>query len=231
MPKIAAGLRTPVLTFLTACAALFAFLAGSTASAPPARAAGVAFWGYWQAKDGTWSFATTGPAQAHPADGAVEGWRFARSSGSTGTPPRIRPDFAAICGAAGDGSGHARAGHKLVAVVIDYGEQADAPRGQQPPPTRRYCADVAKKASGTDVLAAVRPRADKSGLICAIDEFGPCAVRTTRTTARPSAPTAMPAGQKKGGSSGWYVGAGLIIVLAAGGAVAAARRRSRQDTR
>ena len=58
-----------------------------------------------------------------PADGAVSGWRF-EIAGESGAarPPRIAPDFAAICG-----STAAVAGSKRVALVIDYGVPADAP--------------------------------------------------------------------------------------------------------
>jgi hypothetical protein len=207
MPKITAGLLASALMF---------------ASVPQAHADAVAFWGYWQAEKGTWAFATTGPAQAHPEDGAVEGWRFARSSGNTGTPPRDKPDFAAICGAAGA----APAGRKHVAVVIDYGDPADAPKGQVPPAAKRYCATVPQNATGSDVLAAAgRPQADKSGLICAIDAFGPCGAPVASS---PSG-TAKPTAEKKdsGTPVGLYAGVVLVVLVAAGGGVVALRRSRR----
>ncbi|MFL6051383.1 MAG: SCO2322 family protein [Actinoallomurus sp.] len=207
MRKIASGLLASALAF---------------APMSEARADAVAFWGYWQAKGGTWAFATTGPAQAHPKDGAVEGWRFAKSSGNTGTPPRDKPDFAAICGpATGTPSGK-----KRVAVVIDYGDPADAPKGQVPPVAKRYCATVPESATGSDVLvAAGRPQADKSGLICAIDSFGPCGAPVA------SSPSAAPktVAKKKGSGTpvGLYAGIGLVVVIAAGGGVVALRRSRR----
>lgn len=218
MPKFAAALLAGVP------------LAGALmfAHTPEARADGVAFWGYWQAKDGTWAFATTGPAQAHPKDGAVEGWRFAKSSGNAGTPPRDKPDFSSICGSAGGGPA---AGKKRVAVVIDYGDAADAPKGQVPPAAKRYCATVPEQATGADVLAAAAPvRSDKSGLICAIDAFGTCGSpsRTGSALVAPSA-TAAPAAGKKGSGApvGLYVGIGLVVLIAAGGGVAVRRRARR----
>ncbi|WP_433184522.1 SCO2322 family protein [Actinoallomurus sp. CA-150999] len=210
MPKIAAGLLVSALSF---------------ALMPAARADGVAFWGYWQAKGDKWAFATTGPAQARPKDGAVEGWRFAKSSGNTGTPPRDKPDFAAICG-----PGSAPAGKKRVAVVVDFGEPADAPKDQHPQATTRTCATVADNATGTDVLATagLLTQADKSGLICAINAFGPCGRAESVTLHATASPAA---GKKdKGGSGapvGLYVGVGLVVIVAAGGGIVALRRSRR----
>ncbi|GAA4625613.1 hypothetical protein GCM10023196_030480 [Actinoallomurus vinaceus] len=211
MPKVAAaGLLASALMF---------------APMPAAHADALAFWGYWQAKGDKWAFAATGPAQAHPKDGAVEGWRFAKSSGNTGTPPRDKPDFAAICG-----PGSAPAGKKRVAVVADFGEPADAPKDQHPQTAVRACATVPETATGTDVLAAagLRAQTDKSGLICAIDAFGPCGTPgriTLNATASPAA------GKKgKGGSGtpvGLYTGIGLVVLVAAGGGAVAWRRSRR----
>ena len=115
---------------LTARSGVLALLIGGLVLpfATPASADATAFWGYWQANGSKWAFAQTGPASTHPRDGAVEGWRFAKSSGDSGTPPRTRPDFAKVCG-----STSAKAGSKRVAVVIDYGDPADAPSGTRPP--------------------------------------------------------------------------------------------------
>lgn len=185
--------------------------------AGPARAAAdPAFWGYFHASGSGWTFAQTGPADAHPKDGDTEGWRFARSSGNTGTPPTDKPDFADVCRGTA-----AKPGGKRIAVVIDDGSAADAPSGQRPAPIKASCTVVASGATGADVLAAVaKPRTDKSGLVCAIDGFGPCGVASA-----PS-PSARPgAAKKKNGGSGVYVGVGLVVLLAAAGALVAARRR------
>ncbi|MEV5706884.1 SCO2322 family protein [Actinoallomurus sp. NPDC052274] len=208
MRKIAAGVLAAALPF---------------ALMPEAHADPVAFWGYWQAKGDTWAFASTGPAQAHPKDGAVEGWRFARSNGNTGTPPRAKPDFAAICGS----TAGAPAGEKRVAVVIDYGEAADAPKSQVPPAAKQHCATVPQSATGSDILAAAgRPQTDKSGLICAIDSFGPCGAPVA---ASPSATARTTAEKKKdsGTPVGLYTGIGLIVLVAAGGGLVAVRRSRR----
>jgi hypothetical protein len=144
-----------------------AAMVGLTLLAPAAGSAQLRFWGYWQNKGTTWAFATTGPAQAKPADGSVQGWRYAAATGEEGTPPRSTPDFDAICG-----SRQPQEDRKRVAVVIDFGEATDAPSGQAPPRTRTGCAVVATAATGLDVMAAVgKPQADPKGLICAIDAY------------------------------------------------------------
>jgi hypothetical protein len=196
-------------------------------SAAPASADATAFWGYWQADGSKWAFAQTGPATAHPKDGAVEGWRFAKSSGNTGTPPRGEPDFAKVCG-----STPAKAGSERVAVVIDYGDAADAPAGATPPAAKASCAVVPEHSTGSVILAKVAGmRADKSGLICAIDAFGPCggaAAPSSSASSASSASAKAPAAKKKGaGSTALSIGIGLILILAAGGSMMAVRRRAK----
>lgn len=192
------------------------------ASAAPASADATAFWGYWQARGAHWAFAQTGPATAHPKNGAVEGWRFAKAAGNTGVPPRAKPDFARLCG-----SSAAPAGSKRVAVVIDYGDPADAPGGTMPPAAKTACAVVPDDATGSDVLAKVaRATADKSGLICAIDSFGTCAAAAPAAT--PSASATPAHGGKSAGSTALTVGIGLLLILAAGGSMMAVRRRAKQ---
>ena len=206
-------------------AIVLALVSGLALSASPASADATAFWGYWQAGGSggaKWGFAKTGPATSHPKDGAVEGWRFAKSSGDSGTPPRDKPDFAKVCG-----STPAKAGSERVAVVIDYGEQADAPAGATPPAAKTSCAVVPENATGSQILAKVAGmKADKSGLICAIDAFGPCGGPAAATT--PSASAKAPAKKKSTGSTALTVGVGLILVLAAGGSMVAVRRRAKQ---
>ncbi len=191
------------------------------ASASPATAAdSPAFWGYWQATGSHWAFAKTGPATSHPKDGSVEGWRFAKSSGNAGTPPTGAPDFKKVCG-----STPAQGGSKRVAVVVDDGQAADAPKGQHPAAPKSTCAVVPDKATGSDVLAfAAQAQTDKSGLICAIDAFGPCAAAAPAPSA---SSTAAPARKKSSGSKIATFGVGLILVLAAAGSYIAVQRRSR----
>jgi hypothetical protein len=203
--------------------ALLAAAVLTLAFAAPARADSTAFWGYWQVNGSAWAFAKTGPADAHPQDGAVEGWRFARSNGNAGTPPRGEPGFAKVCGPTA-----AKAGSKRIAVVIDDGDRADAPHGQTPAAAKASCAVVPRNATGADVLAAVaKPQTDKSGLICAIDAFGPCGTAAAPAAASPSASAHAPQ-RKSSGSTGLSIGIGLVLLLAAAGSLVALQRRSRR---
>src|SRR3954453_4735022 len=53
-----------------------------------ADAAAYRYWGYYQLSGTTWQFAATGPDQTKPADGAVEGWRFAVGTEDSTRYPR-----------------------------------------------------------------------------------------------------------------------------------------------
>jgi hypothetical protein len=132
--------------------------------AGPAQAAAFRFWGYFHLANGAWAFARTGPGQAVPADGSVEGWRFAVADESSTRAPRWTPTFDALCAGT-----PVAAGTKRVGLVIDYGRAADNADGAPPPAPRAACVAVPVRATGSDVLAAgATLRLDKA-LTCAID--------------------------------------------------------------
>jgi len=154
--------RSGSLFIVSVLSALFlSVLAG------PAQAASYRYWGYYTWTDGAWTFATKGPDQTAPADGAVEGWRFAVTT-EAGSPrvPRADGDFDAICT-----STEPAAGKKRVAVVVDAGLPADAPEGAEPPEPRGACALVDESASGAQVLAAVATARIEGGLVCSLDGY------------------------------------------------------------
>jgi hypothetical protein len=154
--------RSGSILLVSVLAALFLSLLSG-----PAEAASYRYWGYYTWTDGAWTFATKGPDQTAPADGAVEGWRFAITAES-GSPrvPRADGDFEAICAATDP-----VAGKKRVAVVIDGGLSDDAPEGATPPEPRGACAQVDESASGAEVLAAVATVRVEKNLVCAIDAY------------------------------------------------------------
>src|SRR5262245_33535661 len=84
-PGRAVSLRVGVLATLFLAGLFTAFLV--PANPDPAAAEAYRFWGFYQWKDGAWTFASKGPAAITPADGAVDGWRLAVSGEST--PPRV----------------------------------------------------------------------------------------------------------------------------------------------
>ncbi|MEU3174526.1 MULTISPECIES: SCO2322 family protein [unclassified Streptomyces] len=136
------------------------------AGAGRAQAAGYRYWSFWDLDGGTWTYATQGPSVARPADGDVQGFRFAVSEESgDSAQPRGAADFAGICAQT-----PAKEGSKRVALVIDFGTAGDAPSGETPPANRTACARVAPDASTAEALASVAEplRYDAGALLCAI---------------------------------------------------------------
>ena len=249
-PRTARPTALRALVLLALATLLAVALPSLLAPAGTASAASYRFWGYYQLTGSTWAFATKGPADTLPKDGAVEGWRFAVGDESTPRFPRATPTFNDICGAT-----PAKAGSKRVGVVIDAGRPADAEKGATPPSPVAQCAVVDAKASGAEVLSAVASvRADK-GLTCAINGYPatgcggevkqvPAAARAADTpvaipvkadaSASPSTSPSAPAGAAAAGSSseqgsgvstGTWVGIVVVLAVLALVAVAALRRR------
>lgn len=146
--------------------ALAALCLGVPAAAGASAGPAYRFWGYYQAVDGEWQFAQTGPDATNPEDGSVEGWRFATAGPDDPRFPRALPTFDDVCGAT-----EPEPGSKRVAVVIDYGRDVDGPEGAEPPSPRAECAVVPEDASGNDVLAAVAEVRSEQGLTCALDGY------------------------------------------------------------
>ncbi len=130
----------------------------------PANAAAFRYWGYYQWQDNAWTFGQTGPDQSTPADGSVEGWRFAVTDEQSVRQPRAAGDFDAICGGT-----EASSGEKRVAVVIDYGTPEDNADGAEPPAARGECAVVPTDATGAVVLSAVAEVRIENALVCGLD--------------------------------------------------------------
>jgi hypothetical protein len=135
---------------------------------PSAHAAdkGWRYWGYFQAAPNktTWTAAMTGPT-VDIADGSVEGWSFVFSSDDIpSVEPRVNPDFKTICAGV-----KADKDTKRIAVVIDFGSSAYAPKNEKVKKTITTCVRTAKASQGIDVLGQVtKIRAQGSGLICGL---------------------------------------------------------------
>ena len=138
-------------------------------SAASAAEKGWRYWGYYQAAPGAakWSAAMTGPT-VDIADGSVEGWSFVFSSDDIPSiSPSVKPNFAAICGKT-----KADKDTKRIALVVDFGSKAYAPKGEKIPKTISTCVRTATTSQGIDVLGmALKVRADKSGLICGLNGY------------------------------------------------------------
>lgn len=217
-----------------ALAGCFALLAALVVPAAAANATAYRYWGYFSLKGTTWTFSQKGPDQTKPADGSVEGWRFAvGTTGSTRTP-RATPTFAQVCHGT-----PAASGKKRVAVVIDYGRPADSANGTTPPAPVAKCASVDVSASGAEVLGAVANVRTQNGMICGVNNLPAtgCGDTVKKVTAAMTAPDqpvkldlgghqAPAAGHSSGPGTGTWVGIGVVVLAALGlGGTALARRR------
>ena len=161
-------LRGPTAMKLKSLLVSLLILATSILFIPQSHAAakGWRYWGYFQSAPGTskWIAAMTGPT-VDIADGAVEGWSFVFSSDDVPSlVPSVKPSFATICAGV-----KADKDTKRIALVIDYGSKAWAPKGETPRKTLTTCVRTAKTSQGIDVLnQSVKIRAASSGLICGL---------------------------------------------------------------
>ncbi|WBQ02736.1 SCO2322 family protein [Kribbella sp. CA-293567] len=223
-------------------------LAGTVATTAQAED-GYRFWGYYQYAGGQWTFAQKGSEAVVPADGSVEGWRYA-VGGTKPRTPRAAGDFATICGAT-----PAETGKKRVALVIDPGTPADSASGEAPPPATGTCVVTDLKATGAKVLAAVKPVRIEKGLTCGIGgypatscgdpvkdikvpatdepvklEIGP-AVGSATTPSPAAVPTnsnQAPTDDGGGTPLTGILAAAFVVLLLAGGGLVLARRRASQ---
>jgi hypothetical protein len=236
--------RTTLRSSLAALSLVAAVLAALVVPAGSASAAAYRYWGYYQLSGTSWQFAPKGPDQTTPADGSVEGWRFAVAGESDTRAPRVTTTFDAVCG-----DTRAESGKKRVAVVIDYGRAADQEDGSTPPPPVAKCASVDTAATGSEVLAAVAGVRAEKGLVCALDgrpatgcggavkevSAAAAAPDTPATLAPKAAPASKDATATKAddGSSPAlkYAGIGVVLVALLGLGLVAMRRRQGADHR
>jgi hypothetical protein len=139
-------------------------LAGTVATTAQAED-GYRFWGYYQWSGGQWAFSGKGADIVVPADGAVEGWRYA-VGGAKPRAPRAAGDFEAVCGKT-----PAESGKKRVALVVDPGTPEDALSGETPGPATGTCVVTDTTATGAKILAAVSPVRIEKGLTCGVDGY------------------------------------------------------------
>ena len=144
-----------------------ALIATGFVTAPAADATSYRYWTYWVGGVGTWDFSTRG-ADRLPADGTVDGWRFAVSDAAgTSSQPSVSSSFDVICKDTDPVSGMKRVG-----LVVDYGTRSDAPRGQDPPAgVVARCLVLQTTATGYDALAAATSIRIAGGLICGISGY------------------------------------------------------------
>ena len=240
-----APLRVVLAALVAACL--------SALTVAPAHAAAYRFWGFYQLTDGAWSFAQKGPDQTVPADGSVDGWRFAVADEASTRFPRGVLTFEQICG-----STPAQDGKKRVGLVVDFGRSADSADGAVPPEPKAVCAVVDKDGTSTAVLAAAGEVRTEKGLVCgvagypatgcggAVKEVGaeakapdePVTIAAPAATTAATTPSAAgtdtnvpgtPLTAESGTNVAAYVIAALALLALLGYLVARARSRARQD--
>ncbi len=148
----------------------------------PAEATSYRYWTYWLGGSGSWDFSTRG-ADRVPADGTVDGWRFAISeeAGSSSTP-RVSSSFAAICG-----DTEPVANSKRVGLVLDYGTAAEAPPGESPPArVVARCVVVPTAANAYEVLVATTSIRVDGGMVCGITGYPSSGCGESVPDAKPS---------------------------------------------
>lgn len=189
-----------------------------------ASAAAYRYWTYWQASAGAWNFATAGPATTLPADGSVEGWRFAATSatGTTADAPQTEANFRQIC----DGT-PAVAGSKRVGLVVDFGDSALATNGETPPALLTTCVVADTDASGYEIMRSiVEVRTDDVGLVCGLAGYPStgCAelIDETQTSSNDATPAATPDAES---SPVWTAVLSILVAALLIVAVIVARRR------
>lgn len=218
---------------MTVVATLVVAAAIALGAAATADAAAYRYWTYWQGGTGSWTFATAGPASLIPADGSVEGWRFAvtTTAGAAIDAPVVSPSFDAICGAT-----PAEVGRKRVALVVDSGLPTIASEGQTPPAPITACVVAEPGATGYQVLRSTTSVRTEGGLVCAIGDYptGECAPVVDDSVGAPAATAASPTGvtavvelRESSSTSGPpWVTAAVFLVLAVVGVVLWRRGRA-----
>lgn len=145
-------------------------------TAPTATAADIyRYWAYFTVSDGEFVAQQTGPSGATPKDGSIEAYRYAAPADFK-KPNLPRADLAEVTFESVCGDKTAEDGQKRVAVLIDYGVEADAPDGVEVPQAEALCAVVPAKANGLQTLQAVAPeiRTKKSSFgpqLCGISGY------------------------------------------------------------
>ena len=178
-----------------------------TLSAPSAEAASYRYWSYWSTSgSGAWGYSNVGAGSTRPANGSVQGWRFAVSAGASNSTitPRVAGNFTELCGATPPAPNRKRVG-----LVVDFGTANDAPRGEAPPASRTFCVDAPAKASGAAVLLQALSVRSKDGLVCGINGYPrtECTAviaspkTTPRTTSNSSPRATVPKRNGSGGSA------------------------------
>lgn len=244
--------RSVRLSALVAAAALAAVgAAGAIGAAAPAQADGAAqiyrYWAYFHAEAGDYVPSEVGLAEFVPQDGAVEALRYAAPADFT-APNLPRADLGEVTFDTVCAEEEAGEGEKRVAVLLDYGVEADSEGAQVPEPVAA-CAVVPEPANALQAVQAVAEvRTDEGGLLCAVDGYPASGCGGTVDSATPADEGTVdfavagqggaeggddaagdPSSEPADGVGAWvYALLALLLVGLVAGGVALRARRSRQ---
>lgn len=219
-----------------------------TASVSHASASGFRYWNFWVVDADAWALPQATPQERQLSDFDVDGWHFGIWGDDGGAPPRAVTSFTSLCPSLA--AKPATAGKARIAVVLDPGSAADAPRGESPRAIRTVCLTVPEGSSSREALerAATTVRIELN-TICAIDDYprSECAPRvgdsgtatTTRTDTSASVTSSMTTddtnetGTQGTQQAAWQRAAPILMALVGslllvGGVVVGLRRRPRR---
>lgn len=218
-------------------------LLGST---PSAHAADIyRYWTYFTVTDGEFVASMEGPGATTPKDGGIEAYRYAAPANYK-KPNLPRADLSVVTFDSVCGDAEAAEGEKRVAVLIDYGVEADQAQGDELPQPEAGCAVVPEDATGLQTLQAVAPdlRTKKSSygpMLCGINGYPsegcadvlaesgtPADAEAVDFTVAGSEDSAEAAGEdtveEESNNALLLGGLALLVVLLAGGGVLMSRR-------
>jgi hypothetical protein len=166
------------------------------------------YWSYWWGNDGSWEYASTGPADRIVEDGDIEGWVFLVSSeAEPSQEPAAAPNFTELCADTPEQPGQVRVG-----VVIDYGSSQDSPAGSEIPAgdnPSSQCAVVPQGSTGEQALAAAAEVRSEQGITCGISGYP-----ATGCFEVVSAPAPETAEEPASEFPVWPVVAGVVVLSA-----------------
>ena len=223
----------------------------SPLAAAPAHAGGEGgdvfrYWAYFHAEDDEYQSAQEGLGEFVPEDGDVEALRYAAPA-DFNNPNLPRADLAEVGFETVCADTEAGSGEKRVAVILDYGVEADS-EGAEVPEPEAACAAVPEDANTLQTVQGVAElRTESSSFgpqLCAVEGYPASGCSAPADSATPpddgtvefaiagqepaeeSTQEASEGSEDSGGSNlALYVGLGVVaLVLVAGGLVLARRR-------
>ena len=168
-PDMSHSVRRPVVALLAGASAVVILVL--PARPRTRRRTGTGPTGMPRPGSSSWGFAGSGPSY-RPSDGAVEGWRFAVSQGTT-SAPKPRTDPAKAYTRCLQGAGRrpaAKARRRRARLRHRCGRTVRRERHHGG--VVATCIQIPKNGSGLDVLRAPRcPVREKAGLICGLNGY------------------------------------------------------------